>query len=170
MIGSIITVILTAFIFMLVSKTAQRRRIEEDKMGDFIFRLPKYFLFLGIGMLTLTVIFALLIPIKNNDDIFYTIILFSLFGLGGLIITLFYSSYLVKINDQEISFISILRKETNIKWTNIDSIQYKPKQGKLIVRQKNKKINIHQQIIGFNQMLELIEKYSGRTKQDLNIK
>lgn len=109
--GSLIVGVLSAFIMMLMSKKAQRRRIEEDKLGNSTFRLPVYFLYSGIAMLVMTVIFAVLIPIKNNEDIFYSILLFGLFGIGGLSILLFYSSYLVNINDKEISFISTIKKK-----------------------------------------------------------
>jgi len=168
--GSLIVGVLSAFIMMLMSKKAQRSRIEEDKLGNSTFRLPAYFLYLGIAMIVMTVIFSVLIPIKNNEDIFYSILLFGLFGIGGLSILLFYSSYLVNINDKEISFISTFKKEIRIKWEGIDSIVNKPNQGKLVVLAKKKRLVIHHQVMGFHQILDIIEKKKGITKQELNIK
>lgn len=168
-IGSVIVGIVSAFIFMLVSKKAQRRRIEEDKLGNFTFRLPKYFLFIGMSMLLITLIFAFLIPIKNNEDIFYSIILFGLFGIGGLWMVLLYSSYLVNISDKEISYISIFKKEIRMNWESIDFIECKPRRGSIIASYKNQRIVIHQQIVGLDQLLEFIEKKKGITKEELKI-
>lgn len=169
MIGSVIVGILTAFIMLFVSKKAQRKRIEEDELGNFTFRLPKYFLFIGITMLVFTIIFAFLIPINNNEDIFYSVVLFGLFGIGGLWMILFYSSYLVNISDKEISYISIFTKEIRMNWEAIEQIEYKPKRGSIIASNTNLKIVIHQQILGLDQLLEFIEKKKGITKEELKI-
>jgi len=169
MIGSVIVGILTAFIVLFVSKKAQRKRIEEDELGNFTFRLPKYFLFIGITMLVFTVIFAFLIPINNNEDIFYSVVLVGLFGIGGLWMILFYSSYLVNISDKEISYISIFTKEIRMNWEAIEQIEYKPKRGSIIASNTVHKIVIHQQILGLDQLLEFIEKKKGITKEELKI-
>ncbi len=169
MIGSVIVGILTAFILLFVSKKAQRKRIEEDELGNFIFRLPKYFLFIGILMLVMTLLFAFLIPIKNNEDIFYSVLFFSLFGMGGLWMVLFYSSYLVNISDKEMSYISIFTKEIRMNWEAIEQIEYKPKRGRIIASNTNHKIVIHLQILGLDQLLEFIEKKKGITKEELKI-
>lgn len=171
MIGSVIVGILTAFIVLFVSKKAQRKRIEEDELGNFTFRLPKYFLFIGITMLVFTVIFAFLIPINNNEDIFYSVVLVGLFGIGGLWMILFYSSYLVNISDKEISYISIFTKEIRMNWEAIEQIEYKTKRGSIIASNTVHKIVIHQQILGLDQLLEFIEKkkrhYKRRIKNQL---
>lgn len=171
MIGSVIVGILTAFIVLFVSKKAQRKRIEEDELGNFTFRLPKYFLFIGITMLVFTVIFAFLIPINNNEDIFYSVVLVGLFGIGGLWMILFYSSYLVNISDKEISYISIFTKEIRMNWEAIEQIEYTPKRGSIIASNTDQKIVIHQQILGLDQLLEFIEKkkrhYKRRIKNQL---
>ena len=169
MIGSVIVGILTAFILLFVSKKAQRKRIEEDELGNFTFRLPKYFLFIGITMLVFTVIFDFLIPINNNEDIFYSVVLVGLFGIGGLWMILFYSSYLVNISDKEISYISIFTKEIRMNWEAIEQIEYKPKRGRIIASNTNHKIVIHLQILGLDQLLEFIEKKKGITKEELKI-
>ncbi len=169
MIGSVIVGILTAFIMLFVSKKAQRKRIEEDELGNFTFRLPKYFLFIGITMLVFTVIFAFLIPINNNEDIFYSVVLVGLFGIGGLWMVLFYSSYLVNISDKEINYISIFTKEIRMNWEAIEQIEYKPKRGSIIASNTDQKIVIHQQILGLDQLLEFIEKKKGITKEELKI-
>ncbi len=169
MIGSVIVGILTAFILLFVSKKAQRKRIEEDELRNFTFRLPKYFLFIGISMLVMTLLFAFLIPINNNEDIFYSVVLFGLFGMGGLWMVLLYSSYLVNISDKEISYISIFTKEIRMNWEAIEQIEYKPKRGSIIASNTNLKIVIHQQILGLDQLLEFIEKKKGITKEELKI-
>ena len=156
-IGSVIVVILSAFILLLMWKMAQRKRIEDYKLGNFTFRLPQYFLFLGILMLLFTVIFAFLIPIKNNEDIFYSIILFGLFGSGGIWLVLLYSSYLVNISGKEISYISIFKREIRMNWESIKLTEYKPKRGCIIASDKNQRIVIHQHVIGLDQLLEFIE-------------
>lgn len=169
MIGSVIVGILTAFILLFVSKKAQRKRIEEDELGNFTFRLPKYFLFIGITMLVFTIIFAFLVPITNNEDFFYSVVLFGLFGMGGLWMVLFYSSYLVNISDKEINYISIFTKEIRMNWEAIEQIEYKPKRGSIIASDTVNKIVIHQQILGLDQLLEFIEKKKGITKEELKI-
>jgi amino acid transporter len=169
MIGSVIVGILTAFILLFVSKKAQRKRIEEDELGNFTFRLPKYFLFIGITMLVFTIIFAFLVPITNNEDFFYSVVLFGLFGIGGLWMVLFYSSYLVNISDKEINYISIFTKEIRMNWEAIEQIEYKPKRGSIIASDTVNKIVIHQQILGLDQLLEFIEKKKGITKEELKI-
>lgn len=167
MISTILTAVTVSVIMMLLFK-ASKKNAKNDGHGNIILQLPKFYWILGAFALIIG-LFLLVIAIfyVGNDD--RNIVLAMSLGailLGALLFAKGYISN-IKISEESIVETSLLGKEKEIKWTEIESVSFGKVSLELKIKSNKKAIKAHVHLIGFPQLIEVVEAKTGITRQQM---
>lgn len=134
------------------------QNIRENENGEIELRMNKLYQILGYLCIGITTIFVLA-AIYYQDEEMYLIggIMFLLFGGLGLPILMYYNNHKLRFNDDRILVHNWLGKSNEIKWSEIDSIKFNPFSGYLKINGLNKKLTIHQHLVGLKEFLKRME-------------
>ena len=140
------------------------------KNNKLIFVLPKVFGVVGWicfipGLLIL--LFGLID--FNKENIGTQIGLFGLFGGIGLILIVLRRVMRVVISNKGITKTSMIGTKKYIDWKDIRLVKYKKVAQELLIQSNDKKIRCNLYLVGFNDLIEIIEKKTKITKTDMNI-
>jgi len=143
-----------------------------NSTGEFQLRMNKLYYYLGLICISLT-IFAIVICLINieGDDKWIAIIGFaSIFGALGMICYLWYINYYVILDSKYIITNSVLNKRQEIEWDKIARVSFSNTSGLLTFYADNHmKVKVHMHIVGFNEVLNSMERNTKFRKKDLKV-
>lgn len=115
--------------------------------------------YISIGFASIFVIAALYYQEKEMYVMGLAMLL--LFGGLGIPCLLYYRNHKLKFNDDKITVQNWRKKNQEISWAEIDEIKFNPFSGYLKLRGVNRKLTIHQHLVGLK---EFIKKMEEKTK------
>ncbi len=151
----IISCIVLSILYYLNKKSNVEIKNNENKQVTL--RLNKFYLYFGYFSLIIGLIFSFMISINKNDLLFLIILLILFFGSGSLLV-LFYKKHKVEIYDDKIEVFNLRGNKKTIFWTELSKVHFSFFKGTLILVDNNgEKINIHQHIVGFKTIIQIIK-------------
>lgn len=125
------------------------KEIEENIHGEVTLRMNKLYLVLGYVAIGLASIFMLAIfYYQEKEMLIVGLPVCLLFGGLGLICLLYYRNHELKFNDKKILVKSWKGKIQEIAWEEINEIKFHAFSGYLKLKGFNKKMTIHQHLVG----------------------
>lgn len=162
--------LLAVSLVMSLLYSASKKNPQKDDAGNIILQLPKLYPILGIlvmisgvGLLIFAVFFA-----SDNDQIPAILSSFIALFAGFLLFAKGYISS-IKITDRGIMETTMFWQKKEILWGEINDLSFGKVSLELKICSPNNKIKAHMHLIGFQDFLVEIERYTGKTKAELGI-
>lgn len=152
-----------------MSKGASQE-IDKDMNGDIELRMNKLYQIVGfvsIGFALIFVIAALYYQEKEMYMIGTAMLL--LFGGLGLPCLMYYQNHKLKFNDTRIIAQNWKKKTGEITWTEIDDIKFNPFSGYLKIFGLNKKLIVHQHLVGLKAFTKKMEEKTKWKASELKL-
>jgi len=140
------------------------------KNNKLIFRLPKIFGLVGwIGFTPglLVLIYGLIN--YNKDNFGSQLGIFGILSGTGLIVIALYHVMQIEISKQGITKTSMIGTKKHIDWKSIIDVVYKKGAQELLIKSNDTKIRCNLYLVGFYDLIDLIEKKTKITKTDMKI-
>lgn len=134
------------------------QEIAKNPSGEIELRMNKLYQILGylsIGFASIFVIAALYYQEKEMYIIGMSMLL--LFGGLGIPCLMYYQNHKLKFDDEKIVAQNWRKKIEEITWREIDEIKFNPFSGYLKIRGLNKKMTIHQHLVGLKEFTNKME-------------
>ena len=136
-------------------QTNETRSINDDTE----LRMSKYYRNIGIGWITVGLIFFIvsLLTLVGFEKIFIILFALMLFGIG-FVILMYYRNQKLTINRDKLIITNWLGKSKEIKWIEINNFKIHPISGYLNIYSKEKIIKIDRNIVGLQRLINKLEK------------
>ncbi|WP_318309823.1 hypothetical protein [Flagellimonas crocea] len=146
------------------------KKLRKNLHGQFSLKLNSSYKWTGT-VCCLIASFLLSAAISHwNEDIaaMATIVIFTFYGMGIIILVLYYNYELV-FDDRKIISTNWKGKKRIIQWTDIENIKFNKTSGYLKLYSKIEKINVLQHSTGFVEFLRKMELKTTFKTEDLRI-
>ena len=143
------------------------QEIEKSTNGEIELRMNKLYQILGylsIGFASSLVIAALFY--QEQEMYIVGIAMLLLFGGLGIPCLMYYQNHKLRFDDEKITVQNWRKKIKEIAWREIDDIRFNPFSGYLEIRGLDKKMAIHQHLVGLKKFTDKMEeKTKWRTSE-----
>lgn len=140
------------------------------KNNKLIFRFPKIFGVVGWIAFTPGLLVLLYGIIHYNKDNFGSQLgIFGILGGTGLIVIVMYHIMRVEISKRGITKTSIIGTKKFIDWKEIKFVKYKKVAQELLIKSQDNTIRCNLYLVGFYELIEIVEKKTKITKSDMKI-
>ena len=166
-----ITGILTALIIGYLNKSA-RKKVRPTLSNHYVLRLHKFYWYFGIGSILLGLVGFIAAGLLVLDANGWVIGLFFLLLFGGLgfLCAIWYINHSIHFNNKMIQTTSVFKKKTVVTWDAISSVEFKATSGLLVFTDiKGQKAKAHQHLVGFNELLRMMEAKTSWEIKNLNL-
>ena len=157
--------IAVSFAMNYLNKGANQN-VEKRKNGDIELGMNRLYQTLGLAGVGSAVVFiAVALFIHEKEVYIISTLMVLLFGGLGVPCLMYYKNHKVTFNDKTISVQNWKGKTNNITWTEINRIKFNPFSGYLKIYGLDKKLTIHQHLVGLK---EFVKKMEEKTKWKAN--
>lgn len=157
--------VLTKFFIDKCTKSAMKRKAKIDESGNLVLKESKITILLSIILFIMMLLFmALAILIDMDIEERDTILIFGGVFIIPFIVLFIHLGVSKKIITQDSVISCGLLGKKHMKFTLIDSVQYKSSGNRLILKGNGKKMMIPIMLDGFNDFFEILQKKVGEEK------
>ena len=171
MVASLIGGLLTTMLLVWLNNQANKK-VRTIPNGMFELRLNKFYLYMGVFSILIGIAIVSLVFVSEDIiDLWILVSLCILLFVGlGLYSVLWYRNHYFLFDSKRIESVNLLGKKESLLWENVVSIKFKVLKGVLVFKNKNGlKVEAHQHLIGFGQLLEAIETHTHWEAKDFKI-
>ena len=157
----IITIGLTAFVTAIamnhLSKSSEQE-VVVNEMGYTVLRMNKLYKILAWILIGIALSF-ILVAIYLHEEGMYIISFLILLFFGGFscALLMYYKNHKVEFNDDLIIIHSWKGEREELRWDETEIVKYNKLTGHLKLHYKNKKLSIHEHLVGFKMLLNKLE-------------
>ena len=157
-------------IFWVIVKKASKRHPTENSKGQKVLILPSLFGLIGIfsAMAGTSVIIYGLIDF-DGENIIPQFLIFILFTTLGMLLVLEKWISKIILTKKSIVKINMFGKRKEIKWKDITDVTFSSGTLELKIRNDETKINCHKHLIGFDHIVDQLEKNTEFHREQLKI-
>ncbi len=159
---------ITNSILNWINTSVQNKKGKRDNLGRLKCTLTPFYKWFGITLFFLISLLIILIPKNSDSDFYIAFSLFVFFGGISLILVLTYFRLNFVMDDKQINSRNFFYSSEILRWEEVKSIKFNHFSTSIIFKNKNgKKVKAHAHLHGISEILEMIEKKKGLTKQDI---
>lgn len=161
----------TGLIHTILDSAYEKSKAKPKRKNNrLIFRLPKIFGVVGwIGFTPGLLVLIYGLVNYNKDNFGSQLGIFGILSGTGLIVIALYQIMRVEITKQGITKTSMIGTKKFIDWKNINNVVYKKGAQELLIKSHDTKIRCNLYLVGFYDLVEIIEKKTRITKTDMKI-
>ena len=166
---NVLPVIIVSLVMVLLF-AASKKKPKKDEKGNLILQLPKLYSIIGIlviiggiGLLIFAFFFA-----NENDQILAIISSLVSVIIGLLLFAKSYISY-IKVTDLGIIETTMFGKQKEIRWNEIKDLSFGEVSLEMKITSSNKSIKAHIHLVGFYDLVSMLEEKTGKTKIQIGI-
>ncbi len=169
MLTNALPVIVVSIVMVLLFK-ASKKNPKIDNEGNFILKLPKLYSVIGLlGIIIAVALFIYDIFFANAEDKMTIFLIGLFFLLLGLPLFAQGSISHIKLTNFAIIETSMLGKTKEIKWDEIKDVSFGKVSLELKIKSSDKSIKAHAHLIGFENLVLLLEEKLGKNRQEFGI-
>lgn len=168
------TIIVIAISVILVFLTkATRKAVAIDNDGHYVLRMNKLYGVIGFVCLVIGLLFLIFLPLTaepTDRGVWVVTTLMLLIFLGiGIPCLMYYRNHRVVFNNNSIIATNIYGQTKEIKWSDINDINFNALSGLLVLKTTQEKIKIHQHLVGLLKFIEHIENNTKWSQKELKL-
>lgn len=153
---------------------ATGKPVSPDQSGKLTLKMNRLYGVVGLIGLLFGLTFLIVPPLTTDHystgEIYMAVIVLLLIfwgtGIPGL---LYYLNHKVCFDEDAIIVTDLFGKEQEVQWNNIESIKFKFSTGLLILKTDDKKIKVHQHLVGLSQFIAFVERKTKWTNRELKV-
>ncbi|WP_020531712.1 hypothetical protein [Flexithrix dorotheae] len=146
------------------------QKIEKTVGGEIELRMNKLYLVLGLFFIGMTSIFVIAgIFYQDKGMYIISLVVFLIGGVAGTPCLLYYRNHKLKFNETSISVQNWKGTIRQIKWSEISQIKFNPISGYLKLIGVDKKLTIHQHLVGLKEFTTMMEEKTEWRAKDLKL-
>lgn len=169
MLTNVLPAIVVSLVMVLLFK-ASKKKPKIDKEGNFILKLPKLYSILGLFTIAIGVaLFIYDIFFANAEDKMTIFIIGLSLILIGLPLFAKGSISHIKLTNSAIIETTMFGKTKEIKWEEIKDVSFGKVSLELKIKSSDKSIKAHMHLIGFENLVLLLEEKVGKNRQEFGI-
>ncbi len=142
--------------------------VENDELGYVVLRMNKLYKLVAFICIGVALLFLLVsVCLQENTFSIISGLMLIFFGGFGLVSLLYYKNHKVKFDNDTIIISNWKGAEKELRWNEIETIEYNKLVGQLKISYKDMTINIHQHLVGFDMVFKKV-KEKKLLKNELN--
>ncbi len=146
------------------------QEIEQSKNGEIELRMNKLYQILGYVCIGFASIFVMAALYYQEKEMYVIgIVMLILFGGLGISCLMYYQNHKLTFDDEKITVQNWRKKIEEIKWGEINEIKFNPFSGYLNIRGLNKKMTIHQHLVGLKAFAKKMEEKTKWKTSELKL-
>ncbi|MEM1326406.1 MAG: hypothetical protein AAGI23_10650 [Bacteroidota bacterium] len=144
--------------------------VQANSDGTVELHLPKIYQILGYTLLALGIIFVMSFWYFQEVELLIFGLIICLFCCAlGIPLLLYYKNHIVKLDDECLEVSNWLGKSNKIQWSEIAQISFHPFKGYIKVQGLERKLLLHQHLVGLKTFLLKMEQHTKWRISDLKI-
>lgn len=151
---NIITYGLVGFVVTLVMtflNKAAGKQLMKSESGEYELRIHNLYNMIGLSAVGIGLIGIVAFLVYQEPDMIYmAIVLNIIFTPLGIVCILWYKNHKLIFNEKEVTTVNWLGKATTIQWTAINSINFNPFSGQVILKANKTTLKAHQHLMGLS--------------------
>ena len=145
------------------------QEIAKNSNGELELSMNKLYQILGYASIGFASILIAVLFYQETEMYMVKILIILLFGGLGVACLMYYQNHKLKFNDERIIVQNWRKKIEEIAWDEIDKIKFNRFSGYLKIRGLNKKMSIHQHLVGLKNFTNKMEEKTKWKTSELKL-